>query len=204
MKCKYQNHDIALLVEDDLPESERRGIDRHLYECAECRALAAELRQSQALFKVLRQEAASAGALEQVRSRVLAEISGLRSSTAWGRRVERWLWLGLRRGYALAGAGLFAAVFLSIWYFDRTAQKSLEVRDTQALSRLRSAERPLSVSEAPAKPRQAARAARRKAPAAVAEPVSHPARKEPAQLVVKLLTDDPNIVIYWLVDQNGD
>ena len=26
---------------------------------------------------------------------------------------------------------------------------------------------------------------------------------KPKQLVVKLLTDDPNIVIYWLVDQTG-
>jgi hypothetical protein len=32
-----------------------------------------------------------------------------------------------------------------------------------------------------------------------AETSSHP----PQEIVVKLLTDDPNIIIYWLVDQNG-
>ena len=36
----------------------------------------------------------------------------------------------------------------------------------------------------------------------VSEPPAEPAEK-PETLVVKLLTDDPNVVIYWLVDQNG-
>ena len=36
----------------------------------------------------------------------------------------------------------------------------------------------------------------------VSEPPAEPA-EEPETLVVKLLTDDPNVVIYWLVDQDG-
>jgi len=32
--------------------------------------------------------------------------------------------------------------------------------------------------------------------------VAQPA-KEPRQVLVKLLTDDPNIVIYWLIDEKN-
>ena len=27
--------------------------------------------------------------------------------------------------------------------------------------------------------------------------------EEPREVLVKLYTDDPNVIIYWLVDQNG-
>jgi hypothetical protein len=39
----------------------------------------------------------------------------------------------------------------------------------------------------------------------VRRPKAAPARPEPReQVTIKLLTDDPNIIIYWIVDEKGD
>ena len=42
---------------------------------------------------------------------------------------------------------------------------------------------------------------RRRTPAAAPLPESTEA---PKQVAIKLLTDDPNVIIYWLVDEKGD
>lgn len=199
MKCGYSEQDIALFVEGDLEQARLLQIEAHLPECAACRLLADELRESQSIFKALRQDTVSAAALGHVRNRVLAEVAGVSSTTPWGRRVERWLFLGARRGYALAGVGLAVLMVIGLWY-SRTPEVLLPA--------------PLPAAAVPKDEPQP----QVKAIVAVEQLDQHPRRQKarpavtakrvapgesPKQLVVKLLTDDPNIVIYWLVDQNG-
>ena len=222
MKCKYSEQDSALYVEGDLIESSARDFEAHLMECEGCLRLVDELRESQSLFKSLRQETASGAALTQVRSRVLAEVTGVNSKTAWGRKVERLLWLGLRRGYALAGVGLVILLGIGLWYGSRIPKDSVEIDPLPPMADVPltrgTIDNPvLQVGEKVAKAivplpegdsvrgkqrtQGVVRAVIPKQEVPEPDPAATPA--EPKQLVVKLLTDDPNIVIYWLVDQNG-
>jgi len=79
MNCKWSEKDIALFVERDLAEPRAREIEAHLASCAACRKVAADLAESQALFKSLKQDNVSAAALSSLRSRVLTVIDCMRS-----------------------------------------------------------------------------------------------------------------------------
>src|SRR5438477_10382495 len=98
MKCRYSKNDVALFVEGDLGQAQARDIEAHLVACDACRILAEELRESQSMFKSLKQDAVSVAALSSVRSRVLAEVEAGQARAAWGRWV-----------IALAGAGFVVA-----------------------------------------------------------------------------------------------
>jgi hypothetical protein len=207
MKCSYSENDIAVYVEQDLNESRLREIASHLTECDACRRVEADLRESQLVFKSLRQDSVSGTALAEVRFRVLTEVEGLRSTTPWGRRVERWLWAGFRRGYALAGVAFLIVAGIGLW-------RASGVQDSRLPDRLPPAAAvPLergTVEPSPLTPPHRERDGQRRGrPQAVArrespeQAVPVPAAPEPRQVVVKLLTDDPNIVIYWLVDETG-
>ncbi|MBI2149167.1 MAG: hypothetical protein HYU27_00995 [Acidobacteria bacterium] len=210
MTCKYSEQDIALYVEGDLIEP---AIEAHLLACGTCRVLVDELRESQSLLKGLRQETVSGAALAEVRSRVLVEVRGVSSRTPWGRRVERWFWLGLRRGYALAGVGLAVAMGVGLWLGAPTPKPSVESDPLPpaAAVPLRKGDNVLVETRpiVPLAKGDGVRGLPRTQGVAHTEvpkqavPDPGPAPDEPKQLVVKLLTDDPNIVIYWLVDQTG-
>src|SRR5262249_45089870 len=121
MKCAYSEQDIALFVEGDLDPAALHIIESHLSECSACRTLAEELRTSQTTFKDLRQEVVNRASVLGVRRRVLIELDELDSKTEWARKIERWLFLGARRGYAVAGVAFVLAVCVSaslVWRFS--------------------------------------------------------------------------------------
>jgi len=188
MKCGFSEERIALYVENDLAQAERLEVEAHVLDCAECRQFVEELRESQTIFKSLRAETVSPAALANVRERVLL---GLESN--WMLRIERFLFAGLRWRYALAGVVLVAVVSGSVWFWNEP-------------------ETPIPVGELyerPAGHRPALQPAVKPA-APLIEKTVRPVRRlkpkpaaEPKQVVVKLLTDDPNIVIYWLVDEKN-
>ncbi|HSW49688.1 MAG TPA: hypothetical protein VLH09_05900, partial [Bryobacteraceae bacterium] len=95
MACSQYEALIALYVEGDhvTPETED-----HLRACADCRALAGELRQSQELVRSLREEEIPDAALAAVRSRVLDRVASRRPSWVF---ALRW-WHGLAAGAATA------------------------------------------------------------------------------------------------------
>jgi hypothetical protein len=216
MKCRYSEHEIALFVEGDLNEPVLQDIQAHLPGCDACSGLVEELRESQSIFKALRQESVSGAALGRVRNRVLAEVAGVSSTTSWGRRVERWLYQGARRGYALAGVGLAVLMLagLGLWYARKPEPKIQRVVQADPLPPAVAV--PLSEGDknntqnmtsviVPLKEgagRRSRQGVTRTVRAKPAPPAPAP-DETPKQLVLKLLTDDPNIVIYWLVDQTG-
>jgi hypothetical protein len=74
MNCSKFETDIALYAGGDLPPGRIARVEAHLGECADCRALAEELRAEQALLGELRDAPLEDAMLAQVRQRVLAEV----------------------------------------------------------------------------------------------------------------------------------
>jgi len=177
MSCSKLETDIALYAGGDLPPGRIPRVEAHLGECADCRALAEELRAEQALLSELRDEPLEDAMVAQVRQRVLAEAR--------------------RAGFTPRGAlapllALAAALVLAV---------------VLAWPRHRSGAAPRAAAAS-----HAAQAGAGRGPAAAygAAPLArksrHHVRRAPTAqpgppLLVQFVTDDPNIVIYWLVDQ---
>ena len=192
MSCSNFERLIALYVEDDLSASERGQVKAHLQECSDCWDLAEDLRQSQALFKTVRQEVPNSTALSVLRERVLSEVSGLESTT-WFERLLG----GLRRKTALAGAALAMVGIGAFWmtrspHVDPVEPTVVTVEPAPAAVVPVRAPEPVRVS-VPVRP----------APKRVPRPAPRP-DEETRQVAIKFVTDDPNVIIYWLVDEKGD
>ena len=161
-------------------ESESAALAEHLDACGRCREFAQELEENRA---ALGEIAVPSSAFEAVRRRVLGEIEGKRRRTMWWSR------------FAVASAACLAV--LGILY---------------ALPRLQNPAAPAALVTKMGPPRieWTLPPIRRVA----ARPRIHHkfgpdfAKASPAQktepLVVKMLTNDPNVIIIWLVDQKGD
>ncbi len=234
MKCSRASRLLALYVEGDLQDSQCGPLDDHLRECGDCRNLAAELVESQAVLKTLRRDAVPEAALSSVRRQVLPGIARIDNSPNWGLRVERTLMSSFRPRYAmtvvaavLAVSGVIASGIL--W---RTGSESIPVAEVvqpvpEAIPpsidierRLPDPEPTETVVETSLQSRPLAEPASAGSEVAVAastllEPRELPVSDLPAidsanaapapQIVVKLVTDDPNVIIYWLIDsEQGD
>ena len=121
-----------------------------------------------------------------VRARVMAEIAADRRSK-------------VRRMWVLALAG-FAAATLSLVFWPKAPgplppRRSLESREVGTSAAATTAA--VAVDRKPASPRHAGR-----------KPGGRPKglapQKQPEPLVVKMITDDPNVVIYWIAEGTGD
>jgi len=191
MSCAEFEILIALQVEDDLPEGQEPVVSGHLKSCSACREFAGELRQSQAALKSLRYEPIGTEVFAEVRERVLASVPARRArDMAWAK-------------YAVAAA-VFVALGATVLWRSRhpiTPQQPVAPEVTVT------APAPIEIPVVRVQPRRkmlhrklmARRVKTEMEPfRAVASTV---AKSEP--LVIKLLTDDPQVVIYWLVDQNG-
>jgi hypothetical protein len=173
MKCTEWQAEIALHAGRDLPSADVPRVERHVAECADCRALLADLRAEQSAIAQLRDDPLEDAMLAEVRRRVLQEIDV-------GRRAAL---VPLFWKLSLAAA-LVLAVLLA-WPKHHPAAKP------EPLAR---AERPQYIpppAPAPSVARHHRARTHRRAPSA--QPSAEP-------LLVQFLSNDPNIVIYWIVD----
>jgi len=188
MNCKHSENDLALYVEGDLPEAKAKEMEVHVLACTGCRQVLAELSRSQAVFKSIRQETVSAAELAELRVRVMERVAVRKPKPFWGRWV-----------YALAGAAfvvvIVAGVLAREGHRDEKAVKVVELAPPPPA--VQAVVAPAKVeTQNPVKVNVKHRARKK-----VIQPKVSP---EPAApMMVKLQTDDPNIVIYWLFDQNG-
>lgn len=175
MSCARYATDIALYAGGDLPASHIPRVELHLRECAACRALAGELRADRAMLGELRDEPLEDAIVEQVHRRVLDRVSGAGFSRRWA----------FVPALALAAALLLAVVLL----WPRHAAQPAPV------TRVARVEPPPVIPAPPTNivpvRHRVIRRRRKQQPAAQSGP----------PLLVQFVTDDPNIVIYWLVDQ---
>jgi len=207
MSCGYSEERLALWIDSsemDLSITEIRERDRHLASCVACREVIAKLRESQSIVKTLRADSVNSAVLVQVHAQVMDRVSELKRPPAWVIQVERSLLFGIRRKYALAGFGSFVLVScLALGTFLNVQRRELTKTEVPPV--------PASVAEVPdsivvnppagnvAKAptiRRVRRTTKKEPVLADAElPAEHPQR-----VMVKLLSDDPSVVIYWSLD----
>ncbi len=174
MNCGKFESWIALEVEGDLPARKAGRLGRHLEACAGCRELAGSLRASQAALRDLRDEAVSEEELRLVRQRVLARV---RAEPAAQAGWLRWAWVGAAAVVVVAG--------LSLWRPRQVEAPPPAVARVEAPA-------PVLATEPPIAPR----------PVRAARPQPKPKRSA-GPLLVRLETADPQVVIYWIFDENG-
>jgi hypothetical protein len=220
MNCRHLESELALYVEGDLPPARTSEMDVHLLSCAQCRQGVEELRETQSLFKSIRQDTVSPQELAHLRTRVLGQVAARSLRPAWGRWV-----------YALAGVGFVVAVTVVLVAMYRHSTANVpQVVQRQSVEG-QSIERhspPLQggVAAPPkgepdrAKPQEMAQTGWSSSdnhvpnhPGAsrhpslkrrgIGEPQPQKTGEPPKEIMVKLLTDDPNVVIYWLIDESG-
>jgi len=179
MSCSKFETDIALYAGGDLTAGQIARVESHLAECAQCRALAEELRAGQALLGELRDEPLEDAMVAQVRRRALAEV-GRADFNPRG---------SLAPLLALAAAILLAVVLL----WPRHPANHAPVARMEPGVALPDATPVPRVNITPARHR-IVRRHRRSAPAAQPGP----------PLLVQFVTDDPNVVIYWLIDRKPE
>jgi hypothetical protein len=177
MSCSEWEERIALHAGGDLSPVDAEAVERHVAECATCQELLSGLRQSEELLRGAHAEPVDSAHYAAVRARVMSELAGERRP--WWRQA----WV-----YGLVAAAVLLAV-------------SLRPRQPQTVAVMKPA--PVTpVLPAPPAAHEAVRQAaapvhrrpRRKPAVKTVETVTAPA--EP--LVVKLITDDPDVVIYWI------
>jgi anti-sigma factor RsiW len=190
MNCAGFEKLIALHVEGDLPKRKGRAVAEHLKICEPCREFAEKLKASQALLKSLSQESVDDAVLEELRERILNRL---------GTATERQRFPVWR--YAVGAALIVLVVLAAITVRRPSKNRVAEIPrvTSQPLATV-------AVGQAPALPRSSfARAAKGKRAVHRREyfqaPLTASAKpRQSAQLTVKLVTDNPNVVIYWLTD----
>jgi anti-sigma factor RsiW len=205
MSCESYEALIALHVEGDLPPPESADVERHLAACPACRSFAAELEESQRALKDLARDDMDAAALAAVRQRVGEALAG---AAAPARRPAA-LWALA----AAAGIAVLAFVLQRPGDGPRREPPATSpgpVAVPQAASpngpggmppAVPASHPPRTVAAAPRA--RARRPAVPPAPRPVAEPTVARNGDPGSPLVIKLVTSDPDIVIYWLVEPNG-
>jgi len=202
MNCKKFEAGMALYAGGDLTPGRVSRIEQHLAQCPDCRMLVEELHSARASLAEMKDEPIDEAMVANVRRNVLSRIGT--------RRPLRLSW-----AFALA-AGVVLAVILAwprqheeaprrIASVSRTPAAgplppaaSKELRKTGRPAPLKSSEFLSCVAARDQLPLCAHRAALTHKRPRPPRPAAHPS--EP--LLVQFVTDDPNIVIYWIVDPN--
>jgi anti-sigma factor RsiW len=189
MNCSKWEERIALYAGGDLEPLETAEVDRHLADCERCRDFAAGLKESLQLIRSVHEEPVTEAHFAAVRARVMGELEGRR--LPWWRNA--WVY-----GFSAAALALF---LISALVPRRPVERPIRaatVRE-QGIPVVRP-----DVTPAPAPLHQVhpARAVRHRRPLPIL-PVSAPPEPGPPA-VVKMLTDDPDVVIYWITDNSGE
>ena len=204
MSCHDFERLVALSVEGDLDGMEQRRVESHLAMCSACRGLAEELKESQAAFKSIRQDLPDQTMLRSVRTRVLDDVAGMHSLN-W---FERLFLGGLRQRATLAGIALLVVGGWIIWNLQNRDVPVVVVPPPPVVAVHQAQVFTEEVDVTPAIPRVVVPKPRirqpRPVPAAVPEELVEPVMAE-QQVPIKFVTDNPNVIIYWLGDQRkGD
>lgn len=225
MNCPDFERLIALDVEGDLPEPKGRAAAEHLRACPSCRQFAESLKISQALLKELGQEPVDEPMVQEVRRRVrdgLASATQLPVFPVWRLAMGAGLMAALilavlaMRHHSREEATQVVAEksapasspMHSAASKNETRESRIEAGSAKSVPAARHSGnnpwggmRPTSILPAPSV------AGTLKSPRAVPpgefSSASMRASAEAQRLqplTVKLITDNPNVVIYWLVD----
>ena len=189
MNCADFERLIALDAEGDLPKQMAASVTAHLRTCRQCQEFAAKLETSQSLLKELGQEAPDEATLQQVRRGILNRLPNEPAAKSFP--VWRW-------AFAAALVAMLVFTILVLRRPSRTtapgAMAKAQVQTTREAMR-QAAVLPKSTPARSLKTTRVVKA--RKSPQRL---LPARAKHHPEPLMVKLLTDNPNVVIYWQID----
>jgi hypothetical protein len=174
MNCSEWEKEIA-------GESESLGLEEHLRVCGSCRDFAGELERNRTAMQAVEIHPA---AFDAVRLRVLDEIRAKKRRGAW------WAWSAVAA--AACVAVLCAAVVFQSWKNSGPPKPLIATKNPPKIERPPTPLLPVV--------RAHHRVHHHFGPVTASAGPAHKA--EP--LVVKMLTNDPDVIIIWLVDQKGD
>lgn len=187
MNCVDFEKLIALDAEGDLPKQNAGRLAEHLQICPHCREFAVKLEASQAMLKELGQEVPDQAALQEVRRGILNRLP----AEAAPAMFPAWR-------FAL-GAGLVALLILAAIIFKHPARRPVMQAKVQTPTATEAINRPPAPPPpSPAHSPKKVRAVR--ARKSFSGTLSASAKRQPEPLLIKILTDNPNVVIYWQVD----
>jgi anti-sigma factor RsiW len=181
---------IALDVEGDLPERKAAKLGEHLKVCPNCREFAEKLQASQAVLKSLAQEPMDEAMLREVRRRVLGGIAPEGAP-------HRFLAWRFALGAVFVATAIFATATLWRLRGHGVSEGTREISKQPRMAAVRAAP---TVSEHPQARTEKVKHVLRQRKRSQAPLIASGKPPQVAQLTVKLVTDDPNVVIYWLVD----
>ena len=181
MNCAEWEERVALYAGGDLGAEEAATVERHVGECTGCQVFLSGLTQGLAVLREAHGETALAAAGAAVRARVMARLER-------GRRGV-WKW-----AFGMAGGAVVAAAVWVAMVVARPVPPVAAPRVAAARAPEVAAPRVAAAVAAPAR-----RAARRVRPA-IAKEEAEPAKP----VMVKLVTDDPDVVIYWITGTTGE
>ena len=159
-------------------DSESEALREHLRQCESCRELAGEIASNREALRTLPVDPA---AFELVRSRVMAGIGA-----APRHRRSAWIWTA-------AVAACLAMIAVSLTWLRFSSAPRPKGTEVAIAPPALAPPKPLEKVQNRDPHRHARALARARRPASSTE-----------SLVVKMLTDDPNVVIIWIADQKGD
>ena len=189
MNCVDWEERIALYAGGDLAPAEAQAVERHVGECAGCQLLLSGLRESLRLVREVHGEPVEAAHFAAVRARVFAELERTPA------RRWRFAW-----GFAMAAAA--AVLLIAMW--PRPERKTMTHALVPAPVVSHGGAGP-QVRGGPPGPVSGRARVGRKAPARGPTRTTASAPPEPAEpMVVKLLTNDPDVVIYWITSTKGE
>ena len=177
MNCGEWEERLALYAAGDLPPGEAVLAERHLGECAGCQVFLSGLKQGLESLQAAHAEPINPAHFAAVRARVLAQLE--RERRPFWRRA--WVY-----GFAVAGAAL--VVLLAVRSGPRANVPTPAI--VSVVSRP-----PAAVEQPPAiEPPPAPRPQRSPRPKAESgDPV-----------LIKMVSDNPDVVIYWIANSRGD
>jgi anti-sigma factor RsiW len=225
MTCEGFEGLLALHVEGDLTVREAARVRGHLTGCERCRAFLAGLERSQGRLKALAAEPVDEGALRTLRERVLTSVQGTRpahrTAPAWGWALAASLVVLVVGGVRLwkasttpaRGAPTQAAVANATPRPGPAAAPAASAPRTARRSTPRPSP-PVSTNrdDGPGErlsPEDADQLARAVVAVAAVGTLTDGAEVEPRTpdaprgTLVRIATDDPNVVIYWLLEPSG-
>jgi len=188
MNCNEWEERIALYSGGDLPPGEAAAVEGHVAGCAGCQVLLSGLRQSAELLRGAHGEPVDPAHYAAVRARVMSELA--RSPRPWWR--QSWV-------YGLA----VAAMLLLFSVRPRQPRRVAVATPAPVAPMIAVAPAPVPVKREIAR-EPAAPLPRRPHRTPRVETVAKDAETPAEPLVVKLITDDPDVVIYWITESKGE
>jgi anti-sigma factor RsiW len=207
LNCKFSEESLALYVEGDLSAVQAGKVEHHLGACARCREITTELRDSLDLFKTFRGYGIDASEITDMHRRVRREIqSAEKGSPGLVLQLERAFYAGLRRKWVIAGSGavVCALMAVSMWSFIYKIGGPLATSPrVSEVTRPPEMVLPVTPPAAAITGQSVTSMPRPNRP--IKRHIDRSAEKtQPSEILVKVFTDDPNIVIYWFLEQKGE